>query len=159
MEKKNRASESGIHSKNNGFAAEHYLAIKNSMRRDGRAGKTDLFDGARRIESKFFTIKPATAKKNAEYNSAHGFDATKDKPLLEQLKRYCNKFDALVIGWGENPENAEYDVLTRKEAYEFLAKRLQNSTTYGIRFCWGGKSLESRLEGRYNTLRKNGYII
>lgn len=158
--KMNRASENGTHSKNNGWAAEHYAAIVNGFRRDGRPGKTDLFEGGRRIEVKFFTVKPATAKKNAEYNSAHGFKANKSEPLLDQLTRYCRKFDALLVGVGENPQTAEYQLLTRKEAFEFLSKRFSyKNGSDEIRFCWGGKSLESRLEGRLNTLRKHGYII
>lgn len=156
----NHASENGLDSRNNGWAAEHFAAIVNGYRRDGRPGKTDLFDGSRRIEVKFFTIKPATFKKNAEYNSAHGFKANKTEPLLDQLKRYCQKFDALLVGAGEDVQSAEYQLMTRKEAYDFLSKRLSyKAGSDEVRFCWGGKSLESRLEGRMNTLRKHGYII
>lgn len=146
--------------KNKGFMFEKYLEKAYGWRRDGRPGHTDLWDGKRRIEAKFFTIEPATAKKNAAYNSAHGFEADKIRPLVEQLKNYCNKFDGFAIGWGEDPNAPDgVQIMSRKEAYEFLVLRLQNSREYGIRFCWGGKSLYSRLEGRYETLRKNGYVI
>ena len=146
-----------LNSKNNGWAFEAHQALENEYRRRGGLGQTDLLNEHKRIECKFFTIKPATKGKNAVYNSAHGFEANKTQPLLEQLKRYCAKADRFLIGVGPTPDDCFVFELSRSEAYEFFAARLQYSATYGIRFCWSGN--ESRREGRYNTLRKNGYII
>lgn len=146
-----------INSTNNGWAFEAHQSIENAFKRRGGLNQTDLLDGHKRVECKFFTVKPATAKKNAVYNSAHGFEANTYEPLLDQLKRYTLKADYFLIGVGPSPADCATFVLTRKEAYEFLSGRLQYSATYGIRFCWADS--ESKRGRRFNTLREHGYII
>ena len=145
---------------NNGKLAEIFYSETMGLRLDGRPSKTDLFNGHQRLEMKFFTVKAETRQKHAEYNSAHGFDADKETPLLEQLWRYCLKFDKLIVGVGADPDHAEWYEFSRKEAYAFLAKRLSHKAdSTEIRFCWGGASIDKRLPARLETIRKHGYII
>ena len=49
-----------LNSKNNGWAFEAHQALENEYRRRGGLGQTDLLNEHKRIECKFFTIKPAT---------------------------------------------------------------------------------------------------
>lgn len=153
--------KSSTYKNQNGHAFEAYVAELKGWRRDGRPGHTDLFDGKRRIECKFYTIKPPTAKKNAEYNRAHGIKANKEKPLVEQIRAYCRKYDSFCIGSGEDGTNpAEFFELNRTEAYFFFILRLQyanNNNGEEVGFCYGGKTLASRVWGRNDSIAKHGY--
>lgn len=149
-----------LSSSNNGWGFEAAMAIMKHWKRDGRPGSYDLTNKNRVYECKFFTIKEATAKRNAVYNSAHGFKAKKNVSLHKQVEDYCHGFTHLLVGYGESVENFEYFVLTSEEAVEWLYKRLQHKANSDeIRFCWGGKSLESRYPARLAKLQKEGYKL
>ena len=132
---------------NKGWAFEAQMSLLKRYKRDGRAGSYDLMNKGRVYECKFFTIKPATKGKNAEYNSAHGFKAIKSKSLYTQVH-------------GESIDNYDSFTMTSEEAVEWLYKRLQyKAGSDEVRFCWGGKSLESRYESRLAKLKSEGYTL
>lgn len=147
--------------KNQGFKFEVVIANRFNLRRDGRNGHTDLLDeNGRRIECKFFALKPATAKSNAVFGLAHGFVANKTESLDHQLQRYCRKFDRLCIGFGPSAEEAEILWFSRKEAYEWLLPRLSyKNGSEEIRFCHGGDLKPGRVAQRMRKLEEAGYII
>lgn len=145
---------------NKGWAFEAQMSLLKRYKRDGRAGSYDLMNKGRVYECKFFTIKPATKGKNAEYNSAHGFKAIKSKSLYTQVQEYCSTFDTLIVGYGESIDNYDSFTMTSEEAVEWLYKRLQHKAgSDEVRFCWGGKSLESRYESRLAKLKSEGYTL
>lgn len=149
-----------VNSKNKGFAFEAKIALQRKWKRDGRPGSYDLSHGGKVFECKFFTVKPATAKKNAEYNSAHGFPAVRSRSLREQLEEYCATFDTLIVGVGENVESCEVFSMKSSEAVEWLYKRMQfNKQEDGVRFCWGGKSIEKRYLTRFAKLKAEGFKL
>lgn len=149
-----------LESKNKGFAFEAKMALIRKWKRDGRAGSYDLSHGGKIYECKFFTIKPATAKKNAEYNSAHGFEAKKSISLYKQVQDYCATFDVLIVGYGESVENCNMLTMKSEEAVDWLYKRLQHKAgSKEVRFCWGGKSIESRYPARLAKLKAEGYTL
>ena len=145
-----------------GLLFEIDQAETNGWRRDGRPGHSDLWDGNKRVECKFFTdyIDPKTGKR--VMNSAHLPEFNKSEPVLEQLARYCRKFDRLVVGHG-NFWNGEYEVITmsRGEAYEWLKERLQaKGNSLELRIKWAAASTKSGgTERCRETLRKWGWII
>ena len=90
---------------NKGWAFEAQMSLLRKWKRDGRSGSYDLAHEGLIYECKFFTIKPATKGKHAEYNSAHGFKAIKSKSLYAQVQEYCATFDRLIVGYGESIDN------------------------------------------------------
>lgn len=159
-EKINRMERNG--NMNAGLLFEIEIAEKYGFRRDGRPGHTDLWDGNKRVECKFFTdyIDPKTGKR--VLNSAHLPKFNKSEPVLEQLARYCRKFDWFIIGHG-NLYSGEYEELhlSRGEAYEWMKDRLQaKGNNLELRLKWAAASTKSGgTERCRETLRKWGWII
>lgn len=150
-----------LESKNGGFAFEARIALERHWKRDGRCGSFDLSNKNKIYECKYFRIEEATAKRNAIYNSANGFDVVKSRSLTEQLKEYCATFDVLVVGYGNDPKTCPYFMLKREEAFEWLYFRMQYDAKQKgrIRFCWGGKTVSTRYLSRFEKLKKEGYKI
>lgn len=147
-------------SANKGWAFEATTALLNHYKGDGRSGSFDLSNKGKVYECKFFTIKPATRQKNAEYNSAHGFKAKKSVSLYKQVQDYCATFDYLIVGYGESMDNYDSFKLSSAEAVDWLYKRLQfKKDSDEVRFCWGGKTLESRYPARLAKLKAEGYTL
>lgn len=76
------------------------------------------------------------------------------------MQEYCATFDRLIVGYGESIDNYDSFTMTSEEAVEWLYKRLQyKAGSDEVRFCWGGKSLESRYESRLAKLKSEGYTL
>ena len=76
------------------------------------------------------------------------------------MQEYCSTFDTLIVGYGESIDNYDSFTMTSEEAVEWLYKRLQyKAGSDEVRFCWGGKSLESRYESRLAKLKSEGYTL
>ena len=76
---------------NKGWAFEAQMSLLRKWKRDGRSGSYDLAHEGLIYECKFFTIKPASKGKHAEYNSAHGF----------MLKPFIQPFHSFFAGHGK----------------------------------------------------------
>ena len=76
------------------------------------------------------------------------------------MQEYCATFDRLIVGYGESIDNYDSFTMTSEEAVDWLYKRLQHKAgSDEVRFCWGGKSLESRYESRLAKLKSEGYTL
>lgn len=131
---------------NAGLRFEIALAEKFGWTRDGRPGHVDLIDDEGRVvECKFFTDYMQEFDRKMYPAHLPAFD--KSRPVLEQLREYCQTFDRLAIGHGNL--DGEYTIEfieDRETAYNFIAARLQAK----------GDSLELRIKYKAGTTKSGG---
>lgn len=153
---------------NFGRLFESRQAFKRTAHHDGRPNCPDLVRAGKVIECKFFTVNPNKwwiddkGKRHyahAEQNSANGLKVGKNADIAKAVAEYCNGFDFLIVGYGENPLNPIEEIkMNREEAYSFLIARVQAKGADYIRFCpYAETKKAGGRERRIATLKKYGH--
>lgn len=147
----------------NGTTFEMFIAEQLGGEHDGAPGQPDVvLEDGRKVECKFFTRKINVKTGKHIYNYANGFLVQRKDALLRDLLAYCKGFDLLAVGRGDfgDSDTCEYQLLTREEAFEWLAARILAKGKEAIRFAFEAETVKpGSIDQRLRRLQENGFAL